>query len=303
MLKKPIPSQIGEIILWIVEEKLIDQVETDGFYITNFGALAVAQNLNDFDGLSRKAVRLIKYDGKNKTSPSKEHPLISGYAIGFEEIIRFIKSLLPGSEVIKNALRTETSIYPEIALREIIANALIHQDFSIRGSSPMIEIFSDRIEISSPGKLLPSKKIDRLIRTTPDSRNEVLAAVFRRYNICEERGSGFEKAVSAIELFGLPPLQFRETESSFCVVMSSPKKFAIMDLEERIEATYQHSVLKYFSSDGMTNTSLRERFGLHIRQSAQISRLLNEALNEGMIKLKNSGNSAAKYRMYLPYRA
>ncbi|RYE54234.1 MAG: hypothetical protein EOP48_12745, partial [Sphingobacteriales bacterium] len=50
------------------------------------------------------------------------------------------------------------------------------------------------IEISNPGKLLPTKKIDRLIRTSPESRNEILAAAFRRYNICEERGSGFEKS-------------------------------------------------------------------------------------------------------------
>ncbi|TBO45063.1 ATP-binding protein [Pedobacter kyonggii] len=114
---------------------------------------------------------------------------------------------MPGSEIIKNALREETSVYPDIAIREIIANALIHQDFTIRGSGPMIEIFEDRIEISNPGKLLPTKKIDRLIRTSPESRNEILAAAFRRYNICEERGSGFEKSVRAIELFGLPPLK------------------------------------------------------------------------------------------------
>ena len=75
----------------------------------------------------------------------------------------------------------------------------------------MIEIFADRIEISSPGKLLPGKKIDRLIRATPESRNEVLAAAFRRFNICEERGSGFEKAITAIEFFGLPPLKMEET--------------------------------------------------------------------------------------------
>jgi len=143
----------------------------------------------------------------------------------------------------------------------------------------------------------------RLIGATPESRNEVLAAAFRRYNICEERGSGFEKAVSAIELFGLPPLQFRETENSFCVVMSSPKKFAIMDLEERIEAAYQHSVIKYFSNEAMTNKSLRERFGLDDRQSAQISRLIKEAIRDGKIKLKNLESSSDKYRTYIPYWA
>lgn len=301
LLNKPVPSNINEIIIWLQDEKLITQVDEDGFYITNFGALSAAHNLNDFDGLSRKTIRLIKYEGRNKIGESKEFPVSKGYAIGFETLIQFIKGLLPGSEIIKNALRKETGIYPEIALRELIANALIHQDFTLRGSGPMVEIFNDRIEISNPGKLLPSKKIDRLIRTTPESRNEVLASAFRRYNICEERGSGFEKAISAIELFGLPPLQFREIENSFVVIIYSPKKFAEMIPEERIEAVYQHTVLKYFSNGGMTNASLRERFGMNDKQRSQISRLIKEALEKGKIKSKDKDGSSDKYSMYIPY--
>jgi len=189
---KPVPSNIPEIIKWLEDEKMIIDVDGKGYYITNFGAIAAAKDLTKFDGLSRKAVRLIKYEGKNKAAGSKEYPGTKGYAIGFEGLIQFVKGLLPGSEVIKNSLRQETGVYPEIALRELIANILIHQDFTIRGTGPMIEIFEDRIEFTNPGKLLPSKKLDRLIRTTPESRNEILASAFRRYNICEERGSGFQ---------------------------------------------------------------------------------------------------------------
>jgi len=75
--------------------------------------------------------------------------------------------VLPHSEVIKQSLRTEATVYPEIALRELIANALIHQDFGITGAGPMVDIFDDRITITNPGALLPSKRPDRLIGTTP----------------------------------------------------------------------------------------------------------------------------------------
>ena len=301
LLNKPIHTNFAEITTWLEEEKMIIKVDTDGFYITNFGALAAAQNLNDFDGLARKTVRLIKYEGKNKIGESKEFPRTKGYAIGFEGLIQFVKGILPGSEVIKNALRTETAMYPEIALRELIANALIHQDFSIRGSGPMIEIFSDRIEISNPGKLLPSKKIDRLIRTSPESRNEILASAFRRYNICEERGSGFEKAITAIELYGLPPLKIRETENSFTVILYSPKTFTEMTVNERIESVYQHTVIKYFSSDGMTNSSLRERFKMSDKQRPQISKLIRETIDNRKIKLKDPESNSDKYAIYIPY--
>lgn len=303
LLGKPIPTDIKEVLKWLEDEKMLVDVDGKGYYITNFGAAAAAKDLNNFDGLARKTVRLIKYEGKNKSGASKEFPGRKGYAVGFEGLITFVQGLLQDSEVIKNALRVNTSIYPEIAIRELIANILIHQDFTIRGSGPMIEIFDDRIVFSNPGKLLPSKKIDRLIRTTPESRNEILASAFRRYNICEERGSGFEKAVIAIELFGLPPLKFVELENSFEVIMYAPRKYAEMSSEERIEACYQHCIIEYYGNGGFNNTSLRNRFGMHDKQASQISLLIKEAIAAGKIKSKDPDNESKKFSLYVPYWA
>jgi len=126
---------------------------------------------------------------------------------------------------------------------------------------------------------------------------------FRRYNICEERGSGFEKAVIAIELFGLPPLKFEELENSFKVTMFAPKKYADMTNEERIEACYQHSIIEYYGSCGFNNTSLRKRFGMHDKQAAQISLLIKEAIEAGRIKAKDPDNVSKKFSIYTPYWA
>ena len=71
-------------------------------------------------------------------------------AVGFEGLVDYIKAQTPGNEVIKRAIRTTLPVYPEIAVRELVANAIIHQDFSITGAGPMIEIFSDRLEITNP---------------------------------------------------------------------------------------------------------------------------------------------------------
>ncbi len=301
LLGKPIPQTDDEILRWMADEKMVQRIDDAGYYILNFGVLSCAYNLNQFDGLARKNIRVIKYKGVTKKETEKEQQGIKGYAIGYEGLINYIKALLPSNEIIKNALRTETTVYPEIALRELIANALIHQDFTIRGAGPMIEIFDNRIEISNPGKLLPSKRIDRLIRTTPESRNEILASAFRRYGICEERGSGFEKAVAAIELYGLPPLKFEELENSFRVTMYSPKPFAKLTLQERVEACYQHSIIQYFSNGGMTNTSLRERFKMSERQRPQISLVIKEALAQNKIKPKDPNNISTKFAEYIPF--
>lgn len=303
LLAKPLPNDTEGILSFLKREKMISNIAESGFYITNMGALASAHSLKNFDSLARKAVRVIQYRGNNKVETIREYPGNKGYAISFESLIEFIKNLLPSSEIIKNALRKEICIYPEIALRELIANALVHQDFGVKGSGPMIEIFENRIEISNPGKLLPSKSIDRLIGTTPESRNDALASAFRRYNICEERGSGFQKVISSIELFGLPPLKIEEHANSFRVTMFTPKTFAELTPSERIEAAYQHCVLQYYSSSSMTNTSLRERFKMHDKQRSQVSLVIKEALEQNKIKPKDPNSASTKFVEYIPFWA
>ncbi len=301
LLERPLPNDPGELGRWLVAEGLA-VADGRGFYITNFGAIAAARKLDEFGTLERKRIRVIRYRGTNKVETIDELPGQRGYAVGFEGLIGYLKRALPHSEVIQQSLRTEVSIYPEIALRELIANALIHQDFTVTGAGPMVEIYDDRIEVTNPGTLLPGKRPDRLIGTTPESRNEQLASSFRLYRICEERGTGFQKVVTAIELFGLPPLMFTPQENAFRVTLYAPRKFADMSQTERIEACYQHAVLQYLSSKTLTNTTLRERFKLHDKHRNQITNLIGDAVNSGRIKRKDTG-SGKKFAEYLPYWA
>ena len=301
LLERPLPSESAELGQWLLAEGLA-VADGRGFYITNFGAIAAARKLDDFGTLERKRIRVIRYRGTNKVDTIDELPGNKGYAVGFEGLIGYLRRSLPHSEVIQQSLRTKVSVYPEIALRELIANALIHQDFTVTGAGPMVEIYDDRIEITNPGTLLPGKRPDRLIGTTPESRNEQLASSFRRYRICEERGTGFQKVVRAIELFGLPPLVFTLQENAFRVTLYAPRKFSEMSQTERIEACYQHAMLQYLSSNTLTNTTVRERFKLHEKYRNQITNLIGDAVVSGRIKRKDAGNGK-KFAEYLPYWA
>ena len=299
LLERPLPAETDEVGQWLLAERLV-VADGRGFYVTNFGAIAAARKLDEFGALERKRIRVIRYRGTNKVNMIDELPGNKGYAVGFEGLIGYLKRALPHSEVIQQSLRTDVSVYPEIALRELIANALIHQDFTVTGAGPMVEIYDDRIEVTNPGTLLPGKRPDRLIGTTPESRNEVLAGSFRRYRICEERGTGFQKVVRAIELFGLPPLVFTLQENSFRVTLYAPRKFSEMSQTERIEACYQHAVLQYLSSGTLTNTTVRERFKLHEKHRNQMTNLISDAVVAGRIKRKDAGNGK-KFAEYLPY--
>ncbi|MFT5192056.1 MAG: ATP-dependent DNA helicase RecG [Verrucomicrobiales bacterium] len=211
--------------------------------------------------------------------------------------------MLPQNEVIEKALRTKRSLYPEIALREIIANALIHQDFTIRGMGPLIEIYDNRIEISNPGSLLASKEVDRLIGTQPESRNETLASAFRRCRICEEQGSGLIKAGVAVELYGLPPIKFQPSGNSFKVTLFAPRSYAEMSVQERLDTCYQHAVLRHLSSSAMTNTSLRDRLKMPEKQRPMVSSLIQQAVDAGRVKPADPDNRSRKFAEYVPYWA
>jgi len=303
MLERPMPSNVEDTLAWMAGERFISREPAGGGYVTNLGAIAAARRLADFPDLSRKAVRVVVYDGLNKASTRLEKEGTKGYAISFQGLIESIMTLLPQSEVIEQALRKKRTIYPEIALREIVANALIHQDFSITGAGPLIEIFDDRIEVSNPGGLLPSKRLDRIIGTQPESRNEQLARAFRRYKICEERGSGLLKAGLQIELYGLPPIEFNSGSNHFKVTLYSPRTFAKMSAQERLDACYQHAVLKYYSDSAMTNTTLRERLKMPEKQRSMVSVLIQEAIDRKMVKPANAANKSRKFAEYVPFWA
>lgn len=303
MLERPALGDQEGLIRWLAEERFIIQEPAGGSYVTNLGAIAAAKRLVDFADLGRKTVRVIVYDGVNKAKTKQEIEGPKGYAIGFPGLLSRVLSLLPQSEVIEEALRQKRSVYPEIALREIIANALIHQDFSVTGAGPLIEIFDDRIEISNPGGLLPSKQLDRLIGTQPESRNEHLARAFRRYKICEERGSGLLKAGLAAELYGLPPIQFDAGPNYFRVTLYRPRTFAQMSPKERLDACYQHTVLNHLSGSAMTNTSLRERLKMPEKQRSMVSVIIQEAIEKGRIKPADPDNTSKKFAEYVPYWA
>jgi predicted HTH transcriptional regulator len=299
LLERPLPGDDDELAAWLIAERILTR-ESRGFYVTNFGAISAARDFSDFPSIERKRIRLIRYKGTNKIDAIEEVPGRRGYAVGFEGLIKFIVRLLPRSEVIQQSLRAVVGLYPEVAIRELIANALVHQDFGVGGAGPMIEIFSDRIDITNPGLLLPSKRVDRLIGTTPESRNEALASSFRRFRICEERGSGFQKVAAFVELFGMPPIVFAPLENAFRITLYAPKSFAKMSNIERVEACYQHAVLQHLSSKTLTNSSLRERFKVSEKKSNQITNLISEAMERGRIKRKDQ-SGGKKFAEYIPY--
>lgn len=299
LLKLPYPAVREGVLARCESERLIEKTDA-GWDITNLGALLLAKDLRKFESLQRKSARVIIYRGVNKLDTVRDLLGAKGYAVGFEGLISFINGQLPANEVIGQALRSDVQMYPELAIRELVANALIHQDVEETGSFVMVEIFSDRIEISNPGKPLipPDRFIDEY-----KSRNERLADLMRRFGICEEKSSGIDKVVSLAEVWQLPAPDFRVGEHSTTAVLFAHKNFEDMDRRERVRACYQHACLRYVSNQKMTNQSLRERFKLLENKAETVSRIISDAVDESLVKLDDPNSRSRRYAKYVPYWA
>lgn len=300
LLHQTFPDNKNAIIQRLLSEGMIQSASGNNYNISNIGAILFARNLEDFGSLSRKALRIIVYQGDNRVKTIKEHKMNKGYAVGFKEAIEYINELLPRNEEIGEVFRREVRMYPEIAVRELAANALIHQDFSITGTGPMVEIFINRMEITNPG--IPLVQTDRFLDSPPKSRNEALAAFLRRIGICEERGTGVDKVVFETEFYQLPAPLFEVSGGHTRAVLFVRRELKKMDKEDRIRACYLHACLKYVQRDYMTNTSLRERFGIEEKNSATASRLIKEAIEAERIKVYDT-TSSRKYMKYTPHWA
>lgn len=293
----PQPTDIEGVAHYMTEEGLLVR-QDDGLYaVSNLGAMLLAKRLSDFPRLERKAVRVVQYASGSRLDILKETVEPKGYVAGFGELIHYIEALLPSQEPIDGAFREKRSAYPILAIREAIANALIHQDFSITGTGPLVEIFPSRIEITNPGT--PLVDIKRIIDNPPRSRNERLASLMRRLGICEELGTGWDKIALACELARLPAPRIDLYEENTKVTLSSEMPFSNIPAEDKIWACYLHACIRQVQGEQLTNGSLRDRFGLKPSSSGSVSRLIREAVRKGLIKPLDP-DTAPRHMRYVP---
>lgn len=296
----PAPASAEGIVHYMLQEKFLLQQDNGHYSISNLGAILLARRLSAFQKISRKAIRVVQYDGTNRMNMLKEEINEKGYAVGFEELIKYIEALIPTREVIVGAIREKKSAYPALAIRETVANALIHQDFSVSGTGPTVEIFANRIEITNSG--IPLIDVRRIIDNPPRSRNEKLASIMRRLRMCEELGTGWDKIVISCEMLQLPAPKIDLFQESTKVTLFAEMPFGSIAPEDRLWACYLHACILHVQGEQLTNSSLRERFGLKPSSSGSVSRLIKEAVELKIIKPLDP-NTAPRYMKYIPFWA
>ena len=300
LMNLPLPSNREAIIYKMLDEQFIRELDNGNYTITNMGALLLAKDLNLFNNLKRKAIRVIRYKGNGRTNALREKVFTKGYAIQFEDITDYIMTLIPQEEEIDGGRRQEHIMFPRKAVREMLGNVIIHQDLTAHGSGPMMEIFDTRFEASNPGNLLV--EVDRIIDTAPHSRNENMASFLRMVRICEERGSGFDRMEEGMGELCIPAPKVETGDDFVRTKLYWYDKLSNWSKEDKIRTCYLYTCYCYINEIEVSNTILRERFGIDEKNKAIISRIIKETRLAGYIKLSDE-NAASKMRRYIPYWA
>ena len=295
--KTPTPGQATEILRRLSARNCIER-NGQGYAIRRLGALLFAKRLSDFPELEHKAVRVLVYADTSKLKTRRDWTCDKGYATGFSEMVKYVMEQIPQQEVIRNGIREEIRLLPEEMARELLVNAIVHQDFTVRGKQLRVDIYSNRIEFSNPGA--PLVEPDRFI-DGEDTRNEQLIGLMRRMGFCEQRGSGIDQVVLAAETHRLRAPEFRHDHKQTTVRVHGAETLPEMGHDDRVRACYQHCVLKHVTSkDSMTNRSLRERFGASSKSASVVSSIIAATGKARLIKPDMKKGKSRRYARYIP---
>ena len=294
-----IPYSDHEAIIESLINKRLITKSGNNYDITNLGAYTFAQNMDIFPTLRKRTIRITKYNGNNKLDNATfDEQGRLGIVVSFKNIIDNILRFIPYKEEYSNGVRKDVPEFPKIAIRELVANALVHQDFTITGMNPSVEIFDNRLVITNPG--IPLIAADRFLDFPPISRNKDLSELMQLFNIVEARGTGIDKVVNSLEQNELPALDIKVQGIFTSITLRKKKRFADMTVTERNQSIYWNACLRYVEDEQISNKSLRDRFKLSTRDSSLISKAISNAVQANLIKPYDP-NLSKKFMKYIPY--
>lgn len=214
------------------------------FYIRRLGAITLARSLNDFPDVEHHTIRIMRLRGTSITDMVFDRTYSKGYAVVFDDVIDQINALLPVNEDFADGLRDEHRDFSLVAVREIVVNACVHQDFMEHGG------------------------IDRALENIEKQQTDAPEFIVKTRSTTVELRKG---------------------------------RFEDMGMKERVNAAYLHCCLQTAKGGFLTNSSLRERFGLSKAKTAVTSQVIAAAVDAGLIFLDPATKGSRRTARYLPF--
>lgn len=173
-----------------------------------------------------------------------------------ENAEKFILRNISKKWVIENVRRNELWEYPPEAIREALANAIVHRDYNSPGSI-QVRIFKNKIEIWSPGYLLyPLNVSDLKHEHISLPRNRLIANCFYKLGFMEQFGTGIQRMIKKAKEYGLPDPEFSHKSGCFVVTLNQTNLTSIDELKFRLENAHQY--IKDYETDPIVWTNKQD---------------------------------------------
>ena len=186
----------------------------------NAGVLLFCKKITRF--FLQATITCVLYRGNTKYKILDRKEYDKDINSNYENAIIYLQSKLNTEFIIKAGPREEKLELPEDALREAILNAIAHRDYFVSGANILVEIFSDRVEITNPGGLVKGMKIEDLGKKSL-SRNNLLFGLMQRLDLVEKVGSGILRMQNSMKEYGLPGPRFEVNKNWFTIIFDRPE--------------------------------------------------------------------------------
>ncbi len=274
----------------------------------------------------RSRVRILKIKGiEEKTGENfnvQEVGEISGNIFQLiESSWELLRPHLTETRFSKDAIFQTQIIYPELACRETLINAITHRDYSIEGRGIELKIFDDRLEILSPGKLLSSITIKDLeeLKGVHQSRNTYIARALREFGYVRELGEGIRRIFEVMKGSDLVKPKIESPNKSFIVTLYykfvySKEEKLWLDNFDSLNLTREQKIIVRLGSNGrlISTKEIFEQVGIvsednfrQLIESLRSSRILINELTTAQVNAqkrlyKNSRKAVPRFRIVLP---
>lgn len=243
-------------------------------------------------------VRCARFRGTDKVEFIDQYDVDGTIIEAMKEVPKFIRRNTRLAAKIERIRRKDIPEYSPIAVREILTNALVHADYSIKGMCPRIAIFSDRLEIESLGMLPFGYTFNDFFAGVSHIRNKVIARVFRELNLMEEWGTGYKRIIGVCESEGYATPEWKELGTAIRVLLrphpaTRYESETILSSEKKELTQRQRTILTILSENKMMTAK-----EIHSQLAEPISlRMLRTDLGElksmGLIQTMGRGPSTS----------
>lgn len=273
-IKRPLPDHFLNYLFLLLKKNNGD------IFPTFLGMILFGREdtpeLNEFD---YSHIKVTRYGGIDRREILSSQIFDPPLGLKIDKIIEHTLSELPRVQRLERAVRKQTPLLPGFAVRETIINAIVHRDYSLRGSSVQVDIFDDRLELISPGVLPGNLSIELLGEGISEIRNRSLVRIFRKAGFMEELGSGIARMIQEMDMAGNPKPEFLEKGAFFCVTLRMKSQLPI-ELQEIYQLLKTRGQL--FSSE------VSRQIGIH--QNTAINRL-QALVQSGLIEKVGVGRN------------